>query len=120
MEPGFATNCTELSEKRSESLILSGLDTLICSIDGITKETQESIRVGSNYEEIIRNVINFLQLRNEYLARGFDKPARVIIRFIKQRRNQHEWDEFQKFWLNLLDSTHKDTVVFLRHSRFGQ
>ena len=38
---GFATNCTELDEHKSQELIEAGLDTIICSIDGINQEKPE-------------------------------------------------------------------------------
>lgn len=59
---GFATNCTHLNENMAERLLKAGLDTIICSIDGINKETHESIRVRTNFDEIVRNVQQFILL----------------------------------------------------------
>jgi len=90
---GFATNCTELNAETSTKLLDAGIDTLICSIDGITKESHEAIRIGTNYEEIVDNVLNFIDVRNLY---HYD--AKVIIRFIRQKANAHEWEEFKAYW----------------------
>ena len=61
---GFATNCTELDEKMSFRLIKSGIDTIICSIDGIKKETHEAIRRKTNFELIVQNVKASINIRN--------------------------------------------------------
>src|SRR3990172_6149100 len=57
---GFASNCSALTKKRADELIEAGLDTIICSIDGIKKETHEAIRPGTNYEAVVNNVKYFI------------------------------------------------------------
>ena len=76
---GFATNCTELNDDKSRELIAAGLGTIICSIDGINKITHESIRVGTNFEEVVANVKNFIKVRNEF------GKTKILIRFIRQQ-----------------------------------
>jgi len=102
---GFATNCTELSEKVSKDLIKAGLDTIICSIDGIKKETHETIRVGTNFEKVVKNVQNFIKLRNNY------GKTRVLVRFIRQELNKAEWPLFSKYWSEQLVKEYGDDVV---------
>lgn len=82
---GFATNCTELDEYKSHELIEAGLDTIICSIDGINKHTHESIRIGTNFEEIVSNVKKFIKIRNK------SGKTRIMVRFIRQEINKEEW-----------------------------
>lgn len=103
---GFATNCTELSEQKSYDLINAGLDTLICSIDGITQQTHESIRRKTNFNEIVSNVKNFLKIRKLISGGG-----KIIIRFIRQELNKDEWPAFLEFWSLHLDKSCGDQVV---------
>jgi MoaA/NifB/PqqE/SkfB family radical SAM enzyme len=102
---GFATNCTELNETSSKNLIAAGLDTLICSIDGIKKATHESIRVGTNFEQIISNVAQFIKLRNQ------TGSSRVMVRFIRQKANYSEWPAFFEYWSERIDKDFGDEVV---------
>jgi len=102
---GFATNCTELDEHKSQELIEAGLDTIICSIDGINKHTHEAIRVGSNFEEIISNVKNFIKIRNE------SGKTRVMVRFVRQELNRQEWPSFFEYWSKWLNKDFGDEVV---------
>jgi molybdenum cofactor biosynthesis enzyme MoaA len=102
---GFATNCTELNETASENLIAAGLDTLICSIDGIQKATHESIRVGTNFEQIVSNVTQFIKLRNQIGS------SRVMVRFIRQKANYSEWPAFLEYWSERINPDLGDEVV---------
>lgn len=102
---GFATNCTELDEYKSYELIEAGLDTIICSIDGINKHTHESIRIGTNFKEIVSNVKKFIKIRNK------SGKTRVMVRFIKQKINKEEWPLFFDYWLKQLNKSFGDEVV---------
>lgn len=102
---GLATNCTELDLKTSQALLEAGLDTLICSIDGVTKETHESIRRGTDFISVVNNVIRFLEQR---LHRG---KTRVLVRFIRQKANTHEWLDFKTYWEQHLDMDKGDAVI---------
>ena len=102
---GFATNCTELDENKSRDLIKAGLDTIICSIDGINKATHESIRIGTNFEEVVSNVQNFIRIRNE------SGSTRIMVRFIRQETNKKEWPLFFHYWKSQLNEQFGDEVV---------
>lgn len=102
---GFATNCTELDEVTARDLITAGLDTIICSIDGINKNTHESIRVGTNFDQVVANVQNFIKIRNKI------GKTRVMVRFILQERNKNEWPPFFDYWSKKLNKTFGDKVV---------
>lgn len=115
---GFATNATNLTEKRSLQLLEAGLDTIICSIDGVKKETHETIRRGVNFDKIVANVERFIQLRNARAARG-EKATRVMVRFIMQDLNRDEYPEYKKYWEARLDSRLNDCVVYFPIHNWG-
>lgn len=65
----FNTNATLLTEERSRKLIDSGLDLLIVSLDGASPETYNAIRIGANYDRVIRNIEGFANLRERMGSR---------------------------------------------------
>jgi radical SAM protein with 4Fe4S-binding SPASM domain len=65
----FNTNATLLTEERAKKLIHAGLDQIIVSLDGATAETYNRIRIGSNYNRVIRNIETFLEIRQR-MGRG--------------------------------------------------
>ncbi len=103
---GFATNANLLNKKRSERLLEAGLDTLICSIDGLNKETHEAIRLRTNFTEIVENVRNFICLRN-----SMDHKCRVFIRFIRQELNYEEWPAYCEHWNKYINRKKGDDVL---------
>jgi len=117
---GFASNCTLLSATKSQQLLDAGLDTIICSIDGATKATHEAIRTRTDFDAVVANVERFLAMRNERRAEGL--PAtRVLVRFIAQESNRHEWPAYQEFWKARLDPERGDGILqFPIHNWGGQ
>ncbi|RLC11887.1 MAG: hypothetical protein DRI57_18355 [Deltaproteobacteria bacterium] len=74
------------------------MDSIICSIDGIHKETHEAIRGGTDFDQIVANVHRFIELRNKF------GKTRVLVRFIRQEKNRSESDAFKAYWKEKLDS----------------
>lgn len=103
---GFASNSELLTERRAEELINAGLDTIICSIDGVSKATHEKIRVGTNFETVVRNVRNCIRMRNK--MRG---NLKVMVRFIRQEFNNHEWDVFKEYWEREISPEYGDKIL---------
>jgi len=103
---GFATNCTELRAEMARKLIDAGLDTIICSIDGIKKETHEAIRRRTRFEDVVENVRRFIDIRDQKHGR-----TRVLIRFIRQQINYDEWPVFQEQWQEYLDPSKGDDII---------
>lgn len=103
---GFATNCTELNKETSQSLIKNGLDTIICSIDGIKKETHEAIRRRTVFQDVVDNVRAFIQLRNDLSGH-----TRILVRFIRQELNYDEWPAFHNEWSKYISHEKGDDVI---------
>ncbi len=90
----ITTNGLTLDEKMSNGLIDAGLDRMAFSIDGVTKETYEKIRKGSDFESVIKNTEKFIELRNK---RGLKKPY-IDVRIVVMKENKHEVEVFKKKW----------------------
>ena len=55
----ISTNVTILNTFSDKDIIDSGLDSIAICIDGTTKNVHESYRVGSNFDEIVKNAVQF-------------------------------------------------------------
>ncbi len=87
------TNAVFLTEKIADKLLLSGLDKMLVSIDAMTAEAYDKIRVGGNFVLVCKNVEAFLQLKRKQA-----KPE-VIAQFIVMEENEHEVEAFKEYWL---------------------
>jgi len=71
----ISTNATTLTKELSKNLIKNGLDSIHLCIEGITKKSHEAYRIGSNFEEVKKNIENFVSLRKQLKT---DKPLITI------------------------------------------
>ena len=69
LETIINTNATKLDEKMSKEIINSGLDIMIYSFDGGTKEIYEKMRPGrfgkNSFDDIYKNIKNFSKIRKK-------------------------------------------------------
>lgn len=68
---GLTTNGMHLNRSNCRRMVDSGLDIIGVSIDGATKQTYESIRVGSTFEKLIDNIETLTSVIEKSLS---DKP----------------------------------------------
>ena len=66
---GLYTNASKLTPDLSEKLIEAGLDAVWISVDGVTKESYERIRVGLSFEELERNAFGLVEARRRLGAK---------------------------------------------------
>jgi len=83
---GFNTNATLLTRATAERLVAAGLDWLHISVDGATAATYESIRDGSRFAKVERNVRGLVEVMR---ARDAVRP-RLSLVFVAMRRNLAE------------------------------
>jgi MoaA/NifB/PqqE/SkfB family radical SAM enzyme len=62
---GFTTNGTRLTGGAGARLLDLGLDLIAVSIAGASAATHEAIRVGSDFAKLVRNLRQFLRLRQQ-------------------------------------------------------
>lgn len=60
-----STEAHLFDEAFAKEIIEIGVDQIYVSLDGVTKETYEKIRVGSNFETVVNNIRNFVRLKKE-------------------------------------------------------
>ena len=81
----LSTNMSFLTDERSEKLVKSGIDFIVLSVDGATKETYESIRVGGDFEKNLNQAKRFLRLKRDMKA-----DFHVVVQFIQMESNKSE------------------------------
>ena len=62
----LSTNASLLTPQLSEKILNAGLDAIYFSFDGCSAEIYEKIRVGSNFNKTLANIIRFLELKKEF------------------------------------------------------
>jgi len=82
------TNFTSFSKHRIKELIDSGLDKLIVSIDGGTKETYEAIRVKGDFNKLVNNM--------EFLNYHKTNKPETIVQMTVQASNEREIDMLKR------------------------
>lgn len=69
LETLINTDAVTLTEEKARALIESGLDVIIYSFDGGTKETYEKMRVGrfhsNHFDEVYENIRRFARIKKE-------------------------------------------------------
>ncbi|MBN2517363.1 MAG: radical SAM protein [Candidatus Altiarchaeota archaeon] len=99
IEAMFNTNANLLTDKKARELIDAGLDKIICSVDGCTKEVYESIRIGGNFETVVKNIKNLQKIKKEL---GLKKPV-VRVQMVSTPKNKQQTEEYIKFWSPIAD-----------------
>jgi len=88
----LVTNATLLADDLINE-ILSVTNCLKVSIDGATKETYESIRIGAKFEQVIENIKRFNYFRRNIQQ---DRRPRLALLYVLMRRNIEEIPQFMK------------------------
>lgn len=96
--------------KEKETLIecaKNGIDRIIFSIDGFSKESYEFVRVGGDYEKLMENVHNLLNWKKE---NNKEKPF-IRVQMVRTNTNAHEVDDFIKYWQPKVDDVRISDVM---------
>lgn len=70
MSPSVVTNGTLLDEDLGQKMLKAGVDEIRISIDGATKRTFESIRIGAKFEEVTNNIRALVEQKKKLHAVG--------------------------------------------------
>lgn len=90
----FTSNALLMDEAKARALIEAGLDAVTFSIDGATKETYLSIRRGSDYEKVERNVLRFHEIRDQM---GTKKPITSLNTILMTQTEGEIYDVLRKW-----------------------
>ncbi|MEI6033591.1 MAG: radical SAM protein [Verrucomicrobiae bacterium] len=102
----ISTNAELLNEEKRSALLESGIDTVIFSIDGFLAETHENIRRKLHFNKVVANCRAMIGERD---AGGF--RTRFVVRFIRQDANRGEWDDYARYWSEVLSEERNDLLI---------
>jgi MoaA/NifB/PqqE/SkfB family radical SAM enzyme len=88
-----STNATRLTEETARKILAAGLDRIYLSMDGLTKETYEKVRVKGHFEEVLGNIERFLDLKHE-----LGSPIEADIQIVRLSETDAEVEEFVRRW----------------------
>ena len=94
----LSTNASLLSESKAGELLTAGLDEIMLSIDSVDRSEYAKMRVGLDYETVIRNIKNFFRIRDRI------KPDVIVrvrgISFYDPNNEKHrkEYRGWEDFW----------------------
>ncbi|UCD03765.1 MAG: radical SAM protein [Candidatus Woesearchaeota archaeon] len=109
----FNTNGQLLDKEKADGLIEAGLDRIIFSIDGASKDVYERIRVGGSYDKLTENVEYFLKRKKELNA---VKPF-VRVQMVKLKQNEHEINKFVDFWEPKVDEVFVNPEIHYKENK---
>jgi len=110
----ISTNLNIRDDKLLTELVSSGIDEVIVSCDGATKETYEKYRIGGDFDLVMKN-LRFLVKKNQELNRNVN----IVWNFIVFKHNEDEVEEARKiakstgtnFRASLMRTSMKDEIL---------
>jgi radical SAM protein with 4Fe4S-binding SPASM domain len=99
IETMINTNATLLTENMVDSLIASGLDRIIISVDSTEPELYRTQRVGAELDEVLSNIKMLLNVREEFKRYSDkDRKGRPYIRVQKVDLPEGKFENYVGFW----------------------
>jgi MoaA/NifB/PqqE/SkfB family radical SAM enzyme len=95
----FNTNGMLLTDDMISKIIDSGLPRLSISIDGWDKASFEKNRLGADYNIVVKNIENLLEIRN---MSNFSFP-KVRVQTLMLPEMKDHWDDYKDFWKDYVD-----------------
>lgn len=95
----FSHDFARLPESTMREWIECGVDRIYWSVDGVTKETYEQIRVGADFETVCDSVRRFVQMKKEMKS----PLPEICFRFCFFKHNVHEVGKIPDFLAKLVD-----------------
>lgn len=110
----FSTNGSLMNKQRAMSILKSGVDEVYFSIESIDKEVYENIRKNLDFETVMANIGDFIDLRNQLQSR-----INIRIRSIIMNETKKNIEAFIQYWEQKLDLEKGDRVYAKLIHSFG-
>lgn len=107
----LTTNATMMTEDIARTLIDIELDFISFSVDSIDPNEYGKIRMGSDLQEVLKNIEDFCEIRRE---KGCNKPE-IQVSVVKTEDTVDGLDDFIEFWQDRVDRVR----VYEEHSKDG-
>jgi len=107
------TNAVNLTEENARGLIKGGLDKLICSVEGYTKEVYEDIRIGAKFEDVLENIKKFQKIK-----KGMDKEKPTVrVQMVDLPEIHDQVEGYKDFWSNIADEVSVLDMLEVKNNR---
>jgi len=93
------TNGTKLTEKLCHTILKTGVNSLVWSIDAPKKELYEQIRVRGNFDKVISNIKMFNEIKEKHYPNSSILTTAAGVMF----REDQDIDEFNDFFKKIAD-----------------
>jgi len=113
----LTTNGTLFDKGKIDAILRSGVnseDHIIFSILGYSKGVHEKIMKGVDHDAVLRNIHDFIELRKKGRVNG---PVIETI-FYAMPENEHEKNQFVKYWRGKVDHTRSIATISKQFSGF--
>lgn len=95
----MTTNGIGFTKERIKTVIDAGVTRILFSIDALTEETYNKVRVGGNFKRVIWALNKVIDYRN---SRSSNLPI-LRVSFVVNRHNQHELGQFIREYSLIVD-----------------
>jgi len=92
------TNGMLITKEYARALVNAGIDEITFSLEGCTKESHEEIAVGSNYERVLANLMNLIDMKKEN-----EKPQ-IRVCMVRMEETAPQMKQFIRKWQPLVDT----------------
>lgn len=81
----IGTNCTLITPELADQLVTSGLDYIVCAIDGVSQEAYETYRVGGKVADALEGLRLVVEAKRRHNAK-----IGIEWQYLTHSRNEHE------------------------------
>lgn len=106
----MTTNGLLLDREKTEKLVDLGLDSIIFSFQGATKEGYQDMRYNSKYDELVENIKRLVEIRK---SKNKEEPW-IHVSSTMTNETKEEIDGFKEFWGSIVDSVGTGRTNFAR------
>lgn len=92
------TNGMLMTREYAKALVNAGIDEITFSLEGCTKESHEQIAIGSNYERVLANLVNLIDMKKEN-----EKPQ-IRVCMVRMEETASVIKQFIRQWQPLVDT----------------
>jgi radical SAM protein with 4Fe4S-binding SPASM domain len=103
----FNTNASRLDEKTSVAIINSGLTRITFSFEGYTKEYYEKVRIKGDFDEVVKNIRRFHELRDSL---GSSTPL-IRVSGVLLPEWRENLSEYIEFWSPFADEVSTNDYI---------
>ena len=109
----FVTNGQNLDQALAKSVLEAGVDEIMFSIDSIEKDIYESIRIKLDFDKVMNNTLNYIELRDK-----INPNSQVTIRMVELEQNINMKWKWLEFWKSKV-SQKQDRVYTMPMHNWG-